>query len=278
MPRTRRGRAASGRIRCPGYLGFRVVSNRRSDRESSRVVLPPGDGSTAQRLARRPSCPRRSRSRAVTDTRVHLSRPPAHGLARQPAARRARSRRPAESTSCLLCRHGTAVWLVLSEPCEGEIYAEIPLDPLLQPDRRPLARPRRRPARGVLLRLPGRRPQGQRPSLRSPDHPASTRTRGRCLAAGPGATGQPAAPQLDDRIDDRPAARRQSPHAPGRHDHLRTARSRLHDRPELGRPPSRDLCRVSPRRSTSSRSWGSPPSSCCRSTSSTRTTARSSIR
>jgi glycogen operon protein len=31
----------------------------------------------------------------------------------------------------LLCRHGTAVRLVLSEPCDGEIYAEIPLDPLL---------------------------------------------------------------------------------------------------------------------------------------------------
>ncbi len=31
----------------------------------------------------------------------------------------------------LLCRHGTAVRLVLSEPCEGEIYSEIPLDPLL---------------------------------------------------------------------------------------------------------------------------------------------------
>ena len=30
----------------------------------------------------------------------------------------------------LLCRHGTAVWLVLSEPCDGEIHAEIPLDPL----------------------------------------------------------------------------------------------------------------------------------------------------
>ena len=29
----------------------------------------------------------------------------------------------------LICRHGTAVWLVLSEPCDGEIYAEIPLDP-----------------------------------------------------------------------------------------------------------------------------------------------------
>ena len=31
----------------------------------------------------------------------------------------------------LLCRHGTAVSLILSEPCSGEIYAEIPLDPLL---------------------------------------------------------------------------------------------------------------------------------------------------
>ena len=28
----------------------------------------------------------------------------------------------------LICRHGTAVWLVLSEPCDGEIHAEIPLD------------------------------------------------------------------------------------------------------------------------------------------------------
>ena len=31
----------------------------------------------------------------------------------------------------LLCRHGTAVWLILSEPCDGEIHAEIPLDPLM---------------------------------------------------------------------------------------------------------------------------------------------------
>jgi isoamylase len=30
----------------------------------------------------------------------------------------------------LICRHGTAVWLVLSEPCDGEIHAEIPLDPI----------------------------------------------------------------------------------------------------------------------------------------------------
>ena len=31
----------------------------------------------------------------------------------------------------LLCRHATAVRLILSEPCNGAIYAEIPLDPLL---------------------------------------------------------------------------------------------------------------------------------------------------
>ena len=30
----------------------------------------------------------------------------------------------------LACRHGTAVWLVLSEPCEGTLLAEIPLDDL----------------------------------------------------------------------------------------------------------------------------------------------------
>ena len=29
----------------------------------------------------------------------------------------------------LICRHGTAVWLVLSETCSGVIHAEIPLDP-----------------------------------------------------------------------------------------------------------------------------------------------------
>src|SRR5262249_24678719 len=30
----------------------------------------------------------------------------------------------------LICRHGTSVWLVLSEPCEGETLAEIPLHTL----------------------------------------------------------------------------------------------------------------------------------------------------
>ena len=53
---------------------------------------------------------------------------------------------PAGINFVLLCRHGTAVWLILSEPCDGEIHAEIPLDPAAQSDRRPLARPGRRPA------------------------------------------------------------------------------------------------------------------------------------
>ncbi|MGB2609775.1 MAG: glycogen debranching enzyme, partial [Isosphaeraceae bacterium] len=30
----------------------------------------------------------------------------------------------------LICRHGTAVWLVLSEPCEGQVLTEIQLDDL----------------------------------------------------------------------------------------------------------------------------------------------------
>ncbi len=29
----------------------------------------------------------------------------------------------------LISRHATAVWLILSEPCDGTSYAEIPLDP-----------------------------------------------------------------------------------------------------------------------------------------------------
>ena len=36
---------------------------------------------------------------------------------------------PTGTNFVLICRHGTAVWLVLSEPCDGEIRAEIPLDP-----------------------------------------------------------------------------------------------------------------------------------------------------
>ena len=135
--------------------------------------------------------------------RVSISRPDADGHPGQPAARWARHRRPTGSTSSLICRHGTAVWLVLSEPCDGEIYAEIPLDPLLQSHRRPLARPGRRPARGVLLRLPGRRPRGQRPSLRSREHPARPVRAGALVRPALGDRRRPAPAQPDDRIDDR---------------------------------------------------------------------------
>ncbi|MBX6314937.1 MAG: glycogen debranching protein GlgX [Isosphaeraceae bacterium] len=36
---------------------------------------------------------------------------------------------PSGVNFALICRHGTAVWLALSDPCSSEILAEIPLDP-----------------------------------------------------------------------------------------------------------------------------------------------------
>ena len=35
---------------------------------------------------------------------------------------------PTGSNFSLVCRHGTAVWLVLSEPCSPEMHTEIRLD------------------------------------------------------------------------------------------------------------------------------------------------------
>ena len=110
----------------------------------------------------------------------------------------------------LVCRHGTAVWLVLSEPCEGEVYAEIPLDDALQPDRRPLACPGRRPAGGVLLRLPGRRAQGQRAPVRSRQDPARSLFPGTLLRPALGDQRRPAPAQPDERVDDRARRRGQS--------------------------------------------------------------------
>ena len=86
----------------------------------------------------------------------------------------------------LLCRHGTAVWLDPLRALRRRDLRRDPARPAVQSHRRPLARPRRRPARGVLLRLPGRRPQGQRPPLRSADHPARPVHAGPSPAAGPG--------------------------------------------------------------------------------------------
>jgi glycogen operon protein len=36
---------------------------------------------------------------------------------------------PSGTNFVLISRHATAVWLVLSEPCDDSVYAEIPLDP-----------------------------------------------------------------------------------------------------------------------------------------------------
>ena len=117
---------------------------------------------------------------------IATTRSSCRAAARSPTVRR---RRPAGSTSCSICRHGTAVWLILSEPCDGEIHAEIPLDPLVN-----------RTGDHWHVRVDGLPeefcygyrvdgPEGQRPSLRSVDHPDRPGTRGPSRAAGPGATG-----------------------------------------------------------------------------------------
>ena len=59
----------------------------------------------------------------------------------------------------LICRHGTAVWLILSEPCNGEIHAEIPLDAVSNRTGDHWHVRVDEAARGVLLWLQSRRPR-----------------------------------------------------------------------------------------------------------------------
>ena len=209
--------------------------------------------------------------------RVQLPRQSADRDSRQPTSgRRGRDAGRHQFRAALPARDGR-----LARACRAVRRRDPRRDPARsaeESDRRPLARARRRPSARVLLWLPRRRPQGQRPSLRHPVHPARPLFAGALVRPAMGALGQPPPPQLDDRIDDRPPAGRQPAHPPGRHDHLRATRARFHDRPQLGRALSRHLFAASPRRRTISPTWESPPSSCCRSTNSTKTTASSSIR
>ena len=95
------------------------------------VVLSPADGvEPLEHLAKAVMPTTISESAAcphTASTPIATARSSSRAAAR---FRRERSRRPAGINFVLLCRHGTAVWLILSEPCDGEIHAEIPLDPL----------------------------------------------------------------------------------------------------------------------------------------------------
>ena len=141
----------------------------------------------------------------------------------------------------LICRHGTAVWLVLSEPCEGEILAEIPLHDLYnRTGDHWHVRVDGLPEEFCYgYRVDGPRDDGHRfdPSMILLD-PYS-----RALSCGRpwGTERRPAPAEPDERVDDRARRRGQSQDPPRRHDHLRAARSRLHHRPLLGRSPPRHL-------------------------------------
>ena len=136
----------------------------------------------------------------------------------------------------LLCRHGTAVTLVLSEPCNAEIAAEIPLDPRNQPHRRPLAHPGRRPARRVLLRLSRRRARGGRAPVRPEHRPARPGGAGALVRPASGALpgDLPRRSLVNTAMAERPR-RHQPVHPARRLDHLRAARPRLH---LSSRPPA----------------------------------------
>ena len=141
----------------------------------------------------------------------------------------------------LICRHGTAVWLVLSEPCDGEIHAEIPLDPLSNrtgdhwhvrvdglPDEFCYG-----------YRVDGPKDNGHRydPTIHS-DRPGRA---GALVRAPLGRRGKPAAPQLDDRIDDRSPDAWSNPRTPLEDTIIYELHVRgLHDRPELRREASRE--------------------------------------
>ena len=120
--------------RVSGYRGFPVVSNpgpteNRHDRSVDR------DPCRAGRV-----CPEHSDDdlMAITTVQPQLIRGLEYSYRDRPLMVTRGSPLPAGATPtpsginfALVCRHGTAVRLILSEPCSGEIYAEIPHDPLL---------------------------------------------------------------------------------------------------------------------------------------------------
>ena len=110
----------------------------------------------------------------------------------------------------LICRHGTAVWLVLSEPCDGEIHAEIPLDDLYnRTGDHWHVRVDGLPEEFCYgYRVDGPKDNGHR--FDPAQHPARPLFPGALLRPALGDERRPAPPQPDERIDDRARRRGQS--------------------------------------------------------------------
>ncbi len=147
----------------------------------------------------------------------------------------------------LISRHATAVWLVLSEPCDNVIYAEIPLNPRFNRtgDHWHVRIDGLPEVFCYGYRVDGPKGMGHRFDPTRILHDPFARAR--FLAAAPGAL--PASClrrslMVELMIDrQRPIHPR---HAARGHDHLRAPRQRLHRLTQLGGPSPRDLCR--PRR------------------------------
>ena len=162
-----------------GYRRFPVVSNARSNRESTRCAASPVGRAGPLDLGTTTVMPTttqgRSRSRrpstAYRDRMLLVTRGSPLPRGGDSDAQRDQFRLALPARDGGLAGPLRAVRR--RDPCRD------PARSAAQPDGRPLACPRRRPARGVLLRLPGRRPEGQRPPIRSRDHLA------RPLHAGP---------------------------------------------------------------------------------------------
>src|SRR5262249_27491688 len=124
LPRNR-----PSRIAClTGYRGFRVVSKPRAPENQHRPFLTRaewrvsslGDDALMSMTTTIPQPPLQS-EHTYRDHLLVVSRgsPLPAGAMRTPSG----------INFVLICRHGTAVTLVLSEPCSDTIDAEIPLDP-----------------------------------------------------------------------------------------------------------------------------------------------------
>ena len=188
----------------------------------------------------------------------------------------------------LLCRHGTARHArPLRRWTATTPLAEIALHPPPQPHRRPLARPASpacRPTFRYGWRVDGPPGAGHRfdPTMVLLD-PAATALSGGGRLGRPAARPTRSAPSRRSLYYRRPRYDWHEDAPPldpaGRHrssTSCTSAASPCH--PSVGRPPPRHLRRPDREDPLPEVRWASRPSSCCRSTSSTRTTARSSTR
>ncbi len=187
------------------------------------------------------------------------------------------SRTPDGVNFVLICRHATSVRLVLSEPCNPEIETEIPLGPrffrtgdhwhvriLGLPDEFCYG-----------YRVDG--PRGPDASIRPEHRPARPRLPGAIVRPTVGTVVRSHAPEPADPEPRRPDGRPQPAHPSRRQHPLRNARPGVHLPSFVGGSPPGDLRRTGREDLHTSRIWASRLSSSCRSTSSTRPTARSSI-